>query len=203
MAVTDNILVMGVGNPLMCDEGVGPRVAELLASGFSFPDNVEVVDAGTIGFSILDLFMGRDHVIVIDAVKDTGHPAGTVVILTPEEIGANQVMHSLHDTRLVDVLQAAAMTGHTPQTICVGVQVESLAEWVVELTPACAEAIPIAAAAVLDKLRSLGVEPTPIRTDDTHAKIIEALRTYGPMPEESLLPEADSSSPAENPEPAR
>lgn len=181
------ILVMGVGNPLMSDEGVGPRVVESLMGGFVFPDHVEVVDAGTMGYSILEMFMGIDQLVIVDAIKDSGHPAGTVVLLTPEEIAENQIMHSLHDVRVVDVLQAAAMTGSTPTTICVGIQVESMVEWVMELSPAVEAAVPVAAAAVIDRLRALGVEPEP-RTEgqtDTTAAIIEALRTYAPMPEGS------------------
>lgn len=181
------ILVMGVGNPLMRDEGIGPRVAELLMAGWRFPENVEVVDAGTMGYTILDLFRGVDHAIIIDAARDTGHPAGTVLIMTPDEIAENQVMHSLHDVRIVDVLQAAALMDRAPDAICIAMQIEEIAEWVLELSEPCEAALPVAAAAALDQLRRLGVEPEPSEdADDVNARIIEALRTYAPMPEDSL-----------------
>ncbi len=125
---------MGVGNPLMRDDGIGPRVIEMLRSGYTFPDNVEVVDAGTMSFMILDLLRGVDHLIIIDAMQDTEYPPGTVLRMTPEEIAPNQVAHSLHDLRLVDVLQAAELMGSTPQTIAFGVQIESIEEWVLELS---------------------------------------------------------------------
>lgn len=179
----DRILVMGVGNPLMSDEGVGPRVVEMLLNGYIFPDGVEVTDAGTMGFSILEMFMGIDQLIIVDAIKESGHPAGTVVILTPEEIAENQIMHSLHDVRISDVLQAAALTGSTPETVCIGVQVENMAEWVMELSPSVEAALPIASAAVIDRLQTLGVEPVAREGVDVNAAIIEALRTYAPMPE--------------------
>lgn len=188
---TERILVMGVGNPLMRDEGVGPRVVELLRSGYDFPDNVEVVDAGTMGFMILDVMRGFDRMIVVDAVKGTGHPAGTVFLLTPDEIAPNQVMHSLHDTRLVDVLQAAELIDITPETIAVGVQIDAIEEWVLELSEPVEKAVPVAAAAVLEQLKERGVEPAP-RADaerDVDALIIESLRTYNPMP----LPEIESA----------
>lgn len=179
------ILVMGIGNPLMRDEGVGPRVAELLMAGYDFPDNVEVIDAGTMGYRILDMLRGIDHLIMIDALRDTEHPPGTVVILTPEELGENQVLHSLHDLRIVDVLQAASLTDKAPQTVCVGMQIDSIEEWVLELSPACEGALPIAAAAVLDNLRALGVTPTPrLGAEHVDAQIIEALRSYDPIPGE-------------------
>jgi len=178
----ERILVMGVGNPLMRDDGIGPRVIEFLRSSFSFPDNVEVVDAGSMSFMILDLFRDIDQLIIIDAIQGTEHPAGTVLILTPEEIAPNQVKHSLHDTRLVDILQAAELMGHTPQTVAIGVQIEAIEDWVLELSPACDAAVPIAAAAVLDLLKALSVIPTPDKSADVDADIIAALRSYRPMP---------------------
>lgn len=185
MTADQRVLIMGVGNPLMRDEGAGPRVIELLLKGFQFPENVEVVDAGTMGFGILDLMRGIDRLIVVDALRDTGHPAGTVMILTPEEMSENQVMHSLHDTRLVDVLQAAALLDRAPETIAVGIQIERIEEWVLELSDSVAEALPIAAAAVIDQLETSGISVAAREGDETTSQIIEALRTYGPMPEDS------------------
>lgn len=182
------ILVLGVGNPLMRDEGIGPRVVEMLLEGYEYPDNVEVVDAGTMGLTILDLLLDIDYLIVADAIKDTGHPAGTVLLLTPEDLADNQVMHSLHDIRVTDVLQNAALIGRNPSTVVIGVQIESIEPWVLELSQAAEDALPVAAAAVLDQLKELGVEPTPRQGSHANAKIIEALRTYGPMPEADITP---------------
>jgi hydrogenase maturation protease len=189
----DRILVMGIGNPLMRDEGTGPRVIELLRSGYAFPDNVDVVDAGTMGLMILDLLRGIDHLIVVDAVKDTGHPAGTVLLLSPEDIAGNQVMHSLHDMRLVDVLQNAALLDRAPQTIVVGVQIERIEEWVLELSAPVEEALPVAVLAVLDQLKELGIEPAPQEGSDVHADIIKAHRSFKPMPEAATNPAAENT----------
>jgi hydrogenase maturation protease len=190
----ERILVMGVGNPLMRDEGIGPRVIELLRAGYEYPDNVEVVDAGTMGLTILDLLRGIDRMIVIDAVKDTGHPAGTVLLLSPDELASNQVMHSLHDMRLVDVLQNAALLDRAPETVVVAVQIDSIEEWVLELSPAAEAALPVAVAAVLDQLSSLGVTPAPRTGSDVDARIIEVHRTFEPVPESALRPAEESET---------
>lgn len=178
----DRILVLGVGNALMRDDGIGPRVVELLLSGYTFPENVEVVDSGTMSFMILDVLRDADKLIVVDAVKDTGEPAGTVFRLSPEEIAPNQVMHSLHDTRLVDVLQALDLMGSMPETVAIGVQIESIEDWVLELSEPVSAAIPVAAAAVLEELESLGVTPVPCDDVDVHAQIISAMRSYERIP---------------------
>lgn len=191
---SERILVMGVGNPLMRDEGVGPRAVELLMAGYDFPSNVEVVDAGTMGLTILDLLRDVDRLIVIDAVKGTGHPAGTVLLLSPEDIAGNQVMHSLHDMRLSDVLENAALLDRAPEAVVVGVQIESIEEWVLELSEPVEAALPVAVAATLDRLAELGAVPTPRETSDINARIIEAHRTYEAVPEAALRPQSSAES---------
>lgn len=154
------VLVMGIGNVLMKDEGVGCRVVELLHERYEFPDNVEITDSGTMGMMIMNLLRDRDFVLVIDAVDGTGHPAGTVVRLSPEDIAPNQVMHSLHDTRFIDVLESSALVGVEPEACCVGVQIEDMAP--VDLTIGLSEpveaALDTAIDCVLTVLAERGIE---------------------------------------------
>ncbi|MBC7266224.1 MAG: hydrogenase maturation protease [Anaerosomatales bacterium] len=154
----ERILVLGVGNALMRDEGVGPRVVEELSRAYTLPKSVRVVDAGTLGFAILHLLRDADYVLVVDAVDGTSHPPGTVLRLKPEHFAPNQVLHSLHDVRLVDVLNAARLSGIEPDVECVGVQVEDIApeEFSIGLTPLVEAAVPRAVAAVLMLLEERG-----------------------------------------------
>lgn len=180
---TRRILVMGVGNPLMGDDGIGPRVVELLSAGYTFPENVEVVDAGTLSFMILDMLRGIDNLILIDAMQGEGTAPGTVVVLTPEEIAPNEVKHSMHDVGIVDVLQAAEFMERAPETVAIGIQIGAIKQWVLELTEPVAAAAPIAAAAVLDELKKLGIVPVVNEGSDTNAQVLSALRTFAPMPD--------------------
>lgn len=182
---------MGVGNPLMRDDGIGPRVVEMLRSGYTFPENVDVVDAGTLSYMILDLIRDVDDLILIDAMRDAEAPPGTVAVLTPEEISPNQVAHSMHDVGIAEVLQAADLMGRAPTTVAIGVQIESIDQWVLELSEPVAAAVAIAAAAALDELKKLGVEPLPNEGSDANAQIIAALRSYGPMPDTTARAEQD------------
>ncbi len=177
-APAERILVLCVGNPLMGDEGVGPRCAEYLMKQYAFPDGVEVVDAGTMGFGILNMFQDVDFVIVVDAVQGTGHAAGTVVSLEPQDMAPNQILHSLHDARLTDVLDAATLMGLELEVTCIGVQVDEIVEWQLELSPVVEASIPFAATAVVEVLGTRGVS---VQTNDAEAgraaRIIESLRT--------------------------
>jgi hydrogenase maturation protease len=172
------VLVLGVGNPLMRDEGIGPRTVEFLLDGFDFPESVEIMDAGTMGYMMLDLLRGREHLLVIDAMKDTGHEPGTVLLLSAEDIAPNTVLHSMHDLRVIDVLQSAALMGIQLEAQCVGVQIESIEEWVTELSEKVEAAIPMAASVALDVLKAWGVETTAREGSSAPAQVIRAMRTY-------------------------
>jgi hydrogenase maturation protease len=170
------IAVMGIGNPLVGDEGVGPRVAERLMSAYAFPEGVDVMDAGTIGLGMLEVFRRSDVCIVVDAVDGTGEPPGTIVRMTPEEMAPNQVLHSLHDLKLADVLQAADFAGILPDVRFVGVQVESMETLVTELSPAVEAAVPEAEAEVLRLLSELGVEAEASRDASADADAVRIVR---------------------------
>jgi hydrogenase maturation protease len=175
------ILVLGIGNPLMRDEGIGPRTVEFMLDGFEFPESVEIMDAGTMGYMMLDLLRGRQKLLIIDAIKETGLDPGTVVLLSADEIAPNTVLHSMHDLRVVDVLQAGALMGIEIETTCVGVQIEAIEEWVTELSERVEAAIPMAASIAFEVLREWGVEPTPREGSSAEAEIIRAMRTYAPI----------------------
>ncbi len=176
MGSTERILVMGIGNPLMRDEGIGVRVVELLMARYTWPDSIEIVDAGTMGLGIISLFRDVDFVLVIDAVDGTGHEPGTIIRLSPDDIASNQIMHSLHDVRFVNVLEAAEMAGIRPAAECIGIQIEQIEAWVTELSPAIEAMLDAAVDAVLEVLAEHGVEPIDRTSESAAAKVIKSLR---------------------------
>jgi hydrogenase maturation protease len=178
----ERITVAGIGNPLMRDEGIGVRVVETLGAALRFPDNVTLLDAGTMGMGVLNLFQDCDYMLVVDAVDGTGEPPGTVVRLTPEDLAPNQVMHSLHDVRLVDVLSAAELVGIRPTVECVGIQIEDMGTLAIGLSPAVEAAIPSAVEAVLSILAERDVKAEPLREGSVDSRILEAIRTSLPVP---------------------
>ncbi len=145
---TKPILVLGLGNILLRDEGVGVRVVEALEAA-GVPDTVELCDGGTFSFDLLDVLANRRRVIVVDAVNGPFAP-GTVVRLTPDELAdASGDKLSVHDFGLIDTLTAAARLGVSPQeVVIVGVQPWEVA-WGVEMTGAMRQLVP----AIVDQVR--------------------------------------------------
>lgn len=152
--------IMCIGNLLMRDEGVGPHCAQLLEQRYRFPDNVDVLDSGTMGMSLLGDIANYDLIVVIDAVDGTGQEPGTVFTFTPDEIARHTVMHSLHDIRFKDVLDAAALLGHQPVGKCVGVQVLDMdpPDFSIGLTEPVEAALPLVMDTAVELLRQGGVE---------------------------------------------
>lgn len=186
------ILLLGIGNPLMGDEGAGVRVIEILMNSFDFGDDVEVVDAGTMGLGMMHLLNDREYMLVVDAVDDTGFPPGSIVRMEPDDMATTQIMHSLHDQKLSDVLAAASLSGIELEVEFVGIQVERIEQWVTDLTPEVEKALPQAVSAVLDLLAERSVTPSLRKDPTVDGGILEAIRTLTDIPEEALRPDSQS-----------
>ena len=175
------IMLMGAGNIIMADEGIGPVALKYLYKHYDFPENVGLLDVATTGLSMLPNLEGFDHLVIIDAANDSGHPPGTVIFYTPEDLADQQVMHSAHDQRLTDVLFAAKLTGiELKSVVVVGVQIESLEQFVLELSESVQAAIPIACAAALHCLDELGYKATPKPDVKIDPILLDALANYAP-----------------------
>ena len=154
-----SILVLGIGNLLMADDGVGVRVAQGLSSRYSFPDGVTVLDGGTLGLDLLPRLEGVERLLVVDAVE-TGENPGTLVRLTGDEIPfALETKVSPHQMGLKDLLTVAALQGHVPlEMVLWGVQPASI-ELDMALTAAVAETLHVLQEKVLEELAVWGVTP--------------------------------------------
>jgi hydrogenase maturation protease len=113
------ILVIGLGNILMQDEGVGVRVAELLESRYELPPEVEVIDGGTTGTELFQPMRGKERLIVTDCVS-TGDAPGTLVRLADEQVPAFfQTKISNHQLGLSDLLALLAVSGDAPEHVTI------------------------------------------------------------------------------------
>ena len=114
-----SVLVLGVGNILLKDEGIGVRVIEELEKRYDFPESVELLDGGTAGMELMNTMASRDCLILVDAVK-TGAPPATVVRLAGDEVPAFfRTKISPHQVGLSDVLAALTVTNEKPANVVV------------------------------------------------------------------------------------
>jgi hydrogenase maturation protease len=153
-------LVLGLGNILMRDEGVGVRVVERLLEDCEFPPDVEVLDGGTLGLDLLPWVEDADRLLVIDAV-DMGAEPGTIARMEGEEVPAFlDVKISPHQVGLADILAASRLRDHFPQTLVLwGVQ-PMLIEVGLDLSPPVGAQVETLMERVLAELSRWGVEWT-------------------------------------------
>jgi hydrogenase maturation protease len=144
-------LVLGLGNILLRDEGLGVRAVEALQQ-MRLPDNVDVLDGGTASMALLDTLSNRDKVIVIDAVKGNNAP-GTLYRLAPGDMSTGKgTLTSVHQIGLLDALAHMECLGDAPTEVVVyGVEPKEL-DWGMELTPEVEAAIPRVVQLVLAEL---------------------------------------------------
>ncbi len=132
-------VILGVGNLLLTDDGVGIHAIQKLQADYSLPAEVQVVDGGTCGLDLLQFLEGVDHLIIIDAAR-LGKPPGSIVRLEGDQVPAYLALKtSPHEIGLPELLFTARLTDIYPERVVVfGVQPESI-ETHLGLTPAVAE----------------------------------------------------------------
>ena len=125
-------LILGVGNLLMGDEGVGVvAIWRLEEANLALP--ADLVDGGTGGFHLLGSFRGRSHIILIDAAAD-GQPPGTVSLIQPQFASDYPVSLTAHDIGLKDLIETAALLGDLPQVDLITISISELSAMTMELS---------------------------------------------------------------------
>jgi hydrogenase maturation protease len=154
------IFVLGIGNRLLGDDGAGPAVIAQLMSGAAAPSGVIYQDGGTIGLALLPEIEDAAGFIAIDAAELNAPPATVSVF----EGGAMDALLSsrklsVHEAGLSDLLSAAALSGTLPSRRALVAIQPATVEWGLILSPAVAEAIPAACAAVSALLAKWEAQP--------------------------------------------
>jgi len=145
---TKPILVLGIGNLLMADEGVGVHVAQHLLQR-RLPPGVEVLDGGTGGFELSGQLRGRSRVVVVDAVRWEA-PPGTIVRFTARDVAAERPRRwSAHQQGLADIVTAPHVQLDPEDIVIIGVVPQDVSTLAVGLTDVLRERVPAIAEVVL------------------------------------------------------
>lgn len=138
-------IVIGVGNPLLGDDGVGIRVARELSGKLANHATVTVTELYTGGLRLMEAMVGFDRALVVDAMVTGACPPGTIRSFAPEELGATRNLRCAHDTSLPAALAMGRMLGLSlPEEIRVwGVEATCCEEFGEELTPPVEQAVPV------------------------------------------------------------
>jgi hydrogenase maturation protease len=152
-----SVTVIGIGNILMKDEGIGVHALRILRERCAFPPNVELVDGGTSGLDLLSYIENRDKVLVMDAVN-FGREPGYIGVIENDDVPRKLFEKlSVHHLGLADVLSTAQLMGISPKELCVvGVQPKELGV-ALDMSPEMWDKIELFLDRVIRKLREWGV----------------------------------------------
>jgi len=159
---TKEITVLGIGNIILSDEGFGVRVVEHLKENFIFPDNVQLIDGGTLGIELTQFIIGTKKLLIIDSI-DGDKPAGTIFHLVGDEIKNHfNEKISAHEIGIQDVLTMMEITGKIiPEVVVIGAQPFSL-EAGVELTEDMQKILPQIVDKSIEILQNWGIFATEV-----------------------------------------
>lgn len=145
-------VVLGLGNLVHSDDGVGVHAIEALQQDERVPAGVALIDGGTQGLSLLSHLEGVSRLIVVDAV-DAGAVPGTVMLFEGKALRGIPGKASVHQLGFSDLMIAAELIGAIPpEMVVIGMQPEST-DWSVDLTPRVKAAMPKVVACVIQQLQ--------------------------------------------------
>ena len=144
------VVVLGVGNLIMGDEGVGVRCVQALEAAQSLPPHVRLIDGGTSTHALIEEVEDLDLLLIVDAI-DTGQPPGTIVYLTDGEVPAafsNRL--SPHQHGINDMLAELRLLDRAPRRVALLGVTPARVELGLDLSPAVAAVLPTLCARVLE-----------------------------------------------------
>jgi len=178
------VLLLGIGNILLADDGLGSWFASGFRRRYRIPPNLDVVEGGTLGLELLDCIAGRRALVVVDAVVTSQPKAGTVVRLEGAMVSAALGLKmSTHDIALRDLLAGATLLGCVPPSVVLcGIEPAEIAPQIALSAPVQA-ALPALERLVLEELARLGCVCTPVAPEPGAAGALSWDRLAIELPE--------------------
>jgi len=146
-------LILGMGNPILSDDGVGIRIVQYLAGRIS-DENVDVAETSVGGFSIIDRIAGYKKVIIVDAIKTGDEQVGSIRKFTPADLKATMHLSSPHTIDFATAITLAEKYGYElPESILIyGIEIEDNTSFGESCTPLVRDAVYRAADEILKHL---------------------------------------------------
>lgn len=147
------ILILGIGNLLMGDEGVGVHTIRELEK-ISLPANIDLLDGGTGGFHLLEYFQTYKRLVMIDATMD-GEKAGTIKLIKPKFASDFPKALSAHDIGLKDLVESAAILGSMPEVYLFTITISEIKSMTMELSDEVRNAVPSVIEQIITLIKTL------------------------------------------------
>ncbi len=173
------IAVVGVGNILFKDEGIGVFIVKYLQENYVFKPKIDLIDAGTLGFRLMEYLEDYDNIILVDtiSIKDK---AGSVYRLTAEDLaGIGSYHQTAHEVEVLQMLELTALKGKRAETIIIGIVPENICISEIGLTkPLENEGFKTATYQVLKELEKLEIKYEKVNSLSLRDVVIKHFGSY-------------------------
>lgn len=183
--LTANIAIIGIGNVLFKDEGLGIYATEYLKQNYQFSPNVDLIDGGTLGMNLIHYYQSYEQVILLDTIsvessvegdfKDSAEP-GAVYSLDSETLqGLGAYRKTAHEVEVLQTLELAALTGETAKIQVIAMVPEDIQTVAIQLSQTVEQAMPLMIQAAIEYLESLGIE---VKASEKSVSLIQIEQSY-------------------------
>ncbi|WP_457596854.1 HyaD/HybD family hydrogenase maturation endopeptidase, partial [Hydrogenimonas sp.] len=156
-----SVVVIGIGNILFKDEGVGVYAAKYLEEHYDFSPQVDIVDGGTLGFKLMGYYQSYEKVIILDTVSIEDTPGSIYNLPASELMGLGAYRKTAHEVEVVEMLEICSLLERMAEVNVIGMIPEDIECVTISLSPRVREAVPAMAREAVRELARFGVEATP------------------------------------------
>lgn len=168
------IALIGIGNILFSDEGVGCFASSFIDANYTFNSAVDIIDGGTLGYRLMDYYTQYDEVIIIDTISANA-ACGTIYSVPADELlGLGNYKQTAHEVEVVQMLEICSILGSVANVTVVGIVPQNIECTFIGLTPQVDKNFDKLIDTVLKKLENLGVHATPKKQTTPRKTIIES-----------------------------
>jgi hydrogenase maturation protease len=154
------IAVIGVGNILFMDEGVGVYASRMLEENYRFEPEIEIIDGGTLGFRLMDYFEAYDRVVILDTVSIDDVPGCVYSLPADALMGLGDYRQTVHEVEVVGMLEVCSMLDKMAEVNIVGIIPQDIQSVEINLTDALKNALPCLMEQTVRLLGDAGVTVT-------------------------------------------
>ncbi len=159
-----NVLILGTGNILLKDEGLGVKAVEAFKRRYTTPENVACMDGGTGGMQLLPVLKGLTHLIIIDAIASDSPPGSIHKFCMKDIANAPELMTTTHQIGIKEVLQLAGFMGYDPKVTLIGMAPNDISPGL-ELSPLVKARLPMMTDSIKEELKKIGITTKERLTD--------------------------------------
>jgi len=153
------ITILGIGNLLLKDDGLGIHALHLLKERYEFPEGVELVDGGVLGLGLMGVLTESEYVIVLDSIKNGGSPGQLHRVQDPQILTRMRAKNSLHEIDFLETLSACELLGKRPRCVILGIEPKEIYQVDMELSKEVLSSMEPLIQLVIQELNALGIAP--------------------------------------------